>query len=85
MDVLRLRRTTVVLAAGLALGAGLGACGNRENARGNPGGGPQSPGVTIGTNPAQSAQTSTTDTSTNGSSILPAQQGKTTGAPVTKP
>jgi hypothetical protein len=85
MGLDRLRRTAVILAAGLVLGAGLGACGSRENERGNPGQGPQSPGVDVGTNPAQSAQTSTTNTSTLGSSIIPAEKGKTTGAPVTKP
>ena len=72
MEPARARRTAVLASAvALALGAGLGACGGREEPEtGNPGGKPQSPGVDVGTNPAQSAQTATTgNTSTLGSSI----------------
>lgn len=43
-------------AALLALVATLAACGNRENERGNDGGGPQTPGVQTGTNPADASQ-----------------------------
>jgi hypothetical protein len=71
------RTAVAVLALGLGLGAGLGACGGREQPeRGNPGQGPQSPGVNTGTNPAQSALTATSDTSTLGVSIKPAHKGK---------
>jgi hypothetical protein len=75
MQRARLRRTAVVvavLAGGIGLGAGLGACGGREEPKtGNPGQGPQSPGVNTGTNPAQTAQTATSETSTLGVSIKP--------------
>jgi hypothetical protein len=75
MKRVRLRRTAVVvavLALGLGLGASLGACGGREEPQtGNPGQGPQSPGANTGTNPAQAAQTATSDTSTLGVSIKP--------------
>ena len=65
-----------VLALGLGFGAGLGACGGREEPEtGNPGQGPQSPGVNTGTNPAQSAQTATSDTSTAGASMKPSRKG----------
>jgi hypothetical protein len=73
MKRVRLRRTAVVvavLALGIGLGVGLGACGGREQPKtGNPGQGPQSPGVNTGTNPAQAAQTATSDTSRLGASI----------------
>ncbi|HEV7883413.1 MAG TPA: hypothetical protein VGO81_07575 [Solirubrobacteraceae bacterium] len=54
------RRRVVTAAVALVLGAGLGACEREQAKTGNPGQGPQSPGVKTGTNPAQSAQTSTT-------------------------
>ena len=53
----RSRRTAASLAAVLALAVALPACGNRENERGNPGGGPQSQGIDTGTNPADASQT----------------------------
>ena len=79
----RTAAVVAVLALGLGLGAGLGACGGREQPKtGNPGGLPQSPGVRTGTNPAQSAQTTTTgDTSTLGATIEPEDRSKTTGSP----
>jgi hypothetical protein len=80
----RLRRIAIV-ATVLGLAAPISACGSRENERGNPGQGPQSPGVATGTNPAEAAQTSTTNTSTLGSSVKPAERGTTKGAPATKP
>ncbi len=83
MHKLSLRRSAALTAV-LALGAGAGACGSRENERGNGGGGAQTPGATVGTNPTEGTS-STTPTNTNGSSIIPAAKGKTTGAPVTKP
>jgi hypothetical protein len=73
------RRAAVVLAVlalGAGLGAGLGACGGREQPQtGNPGQGPESPGVNTGTNPAEAAQTATSDTSTLGASIKPGHKG----------
>lgn len=75
-------RRTVVLASVLALGAGLGACGGREQPdSGNPGGLPQSPGVETGTNPAQSGQTATTGTSTLGATIKPGNKGSSEQSP----
>jgi hypothetical protein len=54
------RRRVLTAAVALVLGAGFGgACGREQPKTGNPGGGPQSPGVKTGTNPAQAAQTST--------------------------
>jgi hypothetical protein len=47
----------------LVLGAGLGACEREQAKTGNPGQGPQSPGVKTGTNPAQSSQTATQSSS----------------------
>jgi hypothetical protein len=87
MERTRLPRPAVVAAAvALALGAGLGACGGREQPEtGNPGQGPQSPGVNTGTNPAQTAQTATSDTSTLGASVEPAEKRRSQGAPATKP
>ena len=84
MERARSPRTAAVVAVlALGLGAGLGACGGREEPKtGNPGGLPQSPGVRTGTNPAQSAQTTTTgDTSTLGATIEPEDKGKTTASP----
>ena len=84
MDTRSLRRAAIVVAV-FALGAGAGACGNRENLRGNPGQGRQSSGVSVGTNPADAAQTSTTNTSTLGSSIVPAERGTSKGGQATPP
>jgi hypothetical protein len=84
MEPAHARRTAALAAAvALALGAGVGACGGREQPEtGNPGGKPQSPGVGTGTNPAQSAQTATTgNTSTLGATIKPGQQGTSTQSP----
>jgi hypothetical protein len=59
MHALRSPRTSA-LAVVLALGAGLGACSDRENEEtSNPGQKPQAPGVTQGTNPAEAAKTMT--------------------------
>jgi hypothetical protein len=57
------RRRLLAAGVALVLGAGLGACGREQRETGNPGGGPQSPGVKTGTNPAQAAQTSTQSSS----------------------
>ena len=73
---------TLILAAGAGAGAG---CGDRENSRGNGGGGAQTPGATVGTNPAVSAQTTPGKTSTSGSAIAPAAKGDGKGGLVTKP
>jgi hypothetical protein len=53
------RRRMLTAAVALVLGAGLGACEREQGTTGNPGQGPQSPGVKTGTNPAQSSQTAT--------------------------
>jgi hypothetical protein len=53
------RRRLLAATVALVLGAGFGACGREQPKTGNPGGGPQSPGVKTGTNPAEAAQTST--------------------------
>ena len=53
------RRRVLTAAVALVLGAGLGACEREQPKTGNPGQGPQSPGVKTGTNPAQAMQTST--------------------------
>jgi hypothetical protein len=86
MQPSRLPRPAVVAAAvALALGAGLGACGGREQPEsGNPGQGPQTPGVRTGTNPAQTARTATSGTSTLGASVKPAER-KAKESPATKP
>ena len=78
MERARSPRTAAAVAVlALGLGAGLGACGGREEPEtGNPGQGPQSPGVSTGTNPAQAAQTATSDTSTLGASIKPGHKGE---------
>jgi hypothetical protein len=52
-------RRLLTIAVALVLGAGLGACEREQAKTGNPGQGPQSPGVKTGTNPAQSSQTAT--------------------------
>jgi hypothetical protein len=77
------RTTIVAFAVAFALGAGLGACGGREEPKtGNPGGKPQSPGVETGTNPAQSAQTATSgDTSTLGATIKPKHKSSSKQSP----
>jgi hypothetical protein len=65
-------RRVAAFAAALCLGAGVGACGDREQRQtGNPGQAPQSPGVRTGTNPAEATKTSTTNTSTLGRSNAP--------------
>jgi hypothetical protein len=57
MHTLRSPRTAAI-AAVLAVGLALGACSDRENEKtSNPGAGPQAPGVTQGTNPAEAAKT----------------------------
>jgi hypothetical protein len=57
------RRRLLTAAVALVLGAGLGACEREQAKTGNPGQGPQSPGVKTGTNPAQSSQTATQSSS----------------------
>jgi hypothetical protein len=52
-------RRRLLSAVALVLGADLGACEREQAKTGNPGQGPQSPGVKTGTNPAQATQTST--------------------------